>query len=152
MQRRALACGICFAGVSCGKIVMPYIGETLHEICGWQWAFRVYSICFAFVRYSVQEIASIMTLFGMEYNPAKFLVFTTKHSSFSSSLICSISTVLLRPLGNKPKMEKENGDEPQSLSSKLSQAKSTLAKWARNKTFILICVSKGNTNSYGGIL
>ena len=49
-------------------------------------------------------------------------------------------------------MEKENGDEPQSLSSKLSQAKSTLAKWARNKTFILICVSKGNTNSYGGIL
>ena len=49
-KRRSLAVGICLSGVSCGKIVMPYLGDTLLELCGWQWAFRIYSICFIVIR------------------------------------------------------------------------------------------------------
>ena len=49
-QRRSLAVGICLSGVSCGKIVMPYLGDTLLELCGWQWAFRIYSMCFIVIR------------------------------------------------------------------------------------------------------
>ena len=49
-KRRSLAVGICLSGVSCGKIVMPYLGDTLLQLCGWQWAFRIYSICFIVIR------------------------------------------------------------------------------------------------------
>ena len=49
-KRRSLAVGICLSGVSCGKIVMPYLGDTLLELCGWQWAFRIYSMCFIVIR------------------------------------------------------------------------------------------------------
>ena len=50
---------------------------------------------------------------------------------------------MLRPLEKSKSIEKTNGEDTQSVLSKFKNAKSTIARWMKNKIFILICLSKG---------
>ena len=77
------------------------------------------------------------------------LLFSVRHNLlFSLIMHFSISTALLRPIGSSKSIGKTNTELSRSFLSRASDAKLTIFRWAQNKIFVLICVSKGKIITY----